>query len=973
MGQPGLRATSISQHSHGNNQKVFFPPQSPSPPKTGQCVHPAGALSIPHVKRKAETPAEGRTKRRALTDDNGSPDDTVFSRENGKLVILIAQNIWSTLMSIGLRMVESRNLFGLQIAFNYSPSKTEGGLSKETRNEMIMMHQSLLYCSLITYGLQGCRVQELPTFAADEVYMPSHVFPPGSQNAIFITPVRSPAMPVAEKKHPGSTSVSPTPSQPKPTQNRKGTGPAKARAKKPSVCIPAVHHEDNGALLSLESGEKVPVAGMSKNQLKKMARQAKSSQPLDDGGEMAVAYRNGDFATVEKLLDQMKAKDSKASTSPQNNKGSGSIPPPPPKKQPRESRAVKEALAEGAKAIASGKARPPTHGRSHSVTTNAANSNSSPASNPFAVAAANSNNSPASQALTQSPYHLGGSPAQLQPQQQPTMPFQFDGSPPPVSQCYQATSCPQQVIQGYGYDNQYQPQQHPNLVQNVDPQLTMYDTPVQQACAPVEQVSTGLGIVQDENQEPAPASVDELLKVSGMIASTTQQEQMSRNGLGQQATSSANTHKVDGVEVMPIDNIGQQGQVISNDQCSQLASSANTDKVDGIEIMPVIDSGNVLDPHVKAPVVQAKGPSVVHIQDIKSYNGMPVINGEVQTNGYGLQPLVAIMPQGISRTSTGYGSHTENDSTTTASPQIVFPEPAATANQDVNVENDQQTVNQDFDMEELFGPEEPLSGLDALTQYDLEQVFDEVGFMEEHEEKLARELVEDAAKLQQLADFNNGYSNDSAMAQFDGGASPMITDKTDIDNKGNFYRDTSGSKPSSVLAGAAARAQQTHQNNIAQQAQGQAANTVPNTASKASSSSSVNQPASTPEQIRAHELYRQHLLHTQRDLTALKARDNRRNRALAAGRDLPSQAERERRAKRKRAHERIAEIKYITSQAVVFPKGHAYRFGYEESIEEMENLEEEVRNMGDRVLTDREYGVVREKGYRCEEHWIPEI
>lgn len=851
---------------------------------------------------------------------------------------MISQHIWSTLKTIGEGLVNSRKVFGLQVAFDYSPTNEDGGLSQETRDEMIKLHASLLYGILINYGLQGCRIHEPPTYTADEVYMPTNVFLPGSEKAIFITPARAPAMPVVDNSQPvAAAASSPTPSQPKPARARKGTGPAKPRGKKGAICIPTVHQEEQGALLSLETGEKVPVAGLSKNQIKKRARQFKQDMPKECE-ELTVAFENKDYETASRIVDVMKAKQDAeiAAKANNNNKASGILPPP--KRQRRESKAMREAFAEGQKAIASGKAEPPPtrgRGRGKSVAPNTSTSSAGPASQPFSANAASTSSDSASHVSTPSPYRYGGPPVQAQPQAQQARPSQFARSPLEVNQSYQAADCPQ----AQQSDNQYQqPQQQLSMDLNIDPQLFAFPGQIQQPSVHVAQLNTGYGIMHKENQLPAPASVNDLLKVNGSIASPGQQ--------------------VDGIDITPIDNVGQHGQVVHQGQPSQAGSSAIFESIDGIDITPV---GNPTNTQTERFQAQPGAPRVARLADIQSFNGMPVTNGELQTNGYSMQPLAAVMPRGAPPKSTRFGSRAENQSTTAAQ-TVVFPETAALTKNDVDGGNVQLAANEDLDMEDLFGPEGQLSGLDALTQDDLEQEFGFDGYIKADDERIARELAEDAANLKALEDFNNAYNDEAAMPQFDGVASPRISNEITRNNQ-----DSSTSQPSSVLATAAARAQQDHQSNIARPAQGgQSTPTVANPANTAPA-------AATPEQIRAHEVYKQHLLHTQRDLAAQRARDNRRNRYLAADRDLPGEAERERRAARKAAHERIAQLRYVTAQAVAFPEGHAQRAGFEEAIAEMARLEGEVREMGDVVLMDREYAVVRERGYRCEEHWIPEI
>lgn len=975
FGRSGQRATPAPQGSQSNSDKVFFPPETPS--KTEKFVHPASVINTPGAKRKADSPAGGRKKRPALTSDNGTPDDTTLSRDNGKLVIMIAQNVWSTLMTIGNKMAETRTIFDMPVAFSMqdSPTTTEKGLrlSDKARAEMVKMHQSIMFGTLIQYGLHGCRVQQQPTFEPGEHYSPTHVFPSGSEKAIYITPKASPAMPVADSQHPVATTTPPTPTQPNRATTRKGTGAAKPRAKKgsvASVCIPNVQRGEDGVSLNLETGIHVPISGLSKNQQKKLARQAKR-EPLNDNGAFAAAMETRDFATARKQLDEYEESIPKATSSAPATSGKTAlrIPPPKPPKQLRQCKKIKDALEEGERRAANGEVRlPPTRGRSQSIAANSGQSNTSPAPHPFATNtgksnsspaqptfatnAGNANTSPVSYAPGSSPpssVHRGGQP--IQQAQQPTVTFPFHNSAPP------------QGNQGFQYNDQLHAQQQQEIVQPIDPQLFGFDGQAQQPgqwtsglqfgtqptdggqshqpSGSSEQVNADEVTVQKENQQPAPASMDELLKASGMSMSCGQQGQVLCQGQHQQAASSLLAGNVDGIEIQPTNDNGQQGQgqVLNQEQAHHAVPTTITGHVDGVGVLPMDDAvsgqNNQAQPQVDA---SSSGTNVAPNKIIES-------NNEVQTNGYGMQPLAAVMPPGTA-------------------PKVVF---AESTNDNVPDGHAQPQVEQDDQsfMADLFGEDfaEVLSqdvGQDSmagLTEADLVAV---------RMQQFEQENAQDAAGLA-LVDSFNKYGSSNAMPQLDGTASPILPDNN---NPANFYRDPSASKPSSVLAGAAAHAQQVYQSNIARHGYGQAA--VPTRNDHPSIAPSNPQAAATPEQIAAHEAYKTYQLHAVRDLAALRARDNRRNTYLAANRDLPSQAEREKRARRKKAHECIAELRYVTAEARVFPPGHSQRVWYEESIEEMGRLEGEIKAMGDKVLADREYVVVRRDGYKCEEHWIPE-
>lgn len=855
-------------------------------------MRPASVINPPGAKRKAVTPAEGRPKRPALASDIGTPDDTTFSRENGKLVIMFAQNIWSTLTTLGNTLAQSHTIFGMPVTFSVPdlPEVTERGLrlSTSARAQMANMHQSILYCALIQYGLQGSRVQQQPTFEPGERYSPTHVFPPGSDKAVYITPKSSPAMPVADNQQPVAASTPPTPSRPSGAATRRGAGPAKQRAKKgsvSSVCIPDVQRGDDGVLLNLEAGVQVPIAGLSKNQQKKLARQAKR-QPLNDNGQFAAAIASRDVATATKQFEKHTENLTKAPASAPAAGGETGlrIPPPRPAKQLRQCKKIKDALDEGGRKAANGEVQlPPTSshtgGHSRSITAEPGELGTDSGSNDSAADAGKPNSSPA----------------------QPTSATSASAFP---------NSAPPQGSQAFQHSNQFQAQQQHNTVQPFEPQLLVFDGQAEQpqqwtggfqSNAQFQHggqshqpsgTNTGHGDEQKENQQPAPVSVDQLLKATGMTAPT-----------------------------------GRQGYVINPETPKQSVVSFTNIPNSAVQAQP------------DAPT-QASGVATNNI--IESWNGMPVIGNEVQTDGYDMQPLAAVMPPGTA-------------------PKITLPDPApadTAAGDDVQPDAEQ---DDDAFMRELFGDDftefleqaEPEDGVMGLTEDDLIAVR-----MQRIEEENAR----DAANLALLDTFNKEGA-DNGMSQHDGSASPIppyINNKKN--NPANLNQDSAAaSNPSRVLAAGAAAAQQQHQ---------QARAPPSSTTDVALGAASVT--TTNPEQKAALEAYKAQQLRAAREFAERQACDGLRDRYLAANRDLPSQAEREKRARRKRAHERLAELRYITAEARVFPLGSAQRVGFEESIAEMAVLEGEIKAMGDKVLADREYVVVRREGYRVEEHWIPE-
>jgi len=948
------------QSSRSNTAKVAFPPANPS--KTQQLAHQAGVNNKPAAKRKADTPAEGRSKRPALIGDDGTPDDTTFSRENGKLVIMVARTVWGTLMNIGQTIAETRTIFGMLVAFSVedSPTPTAEGprLNDKTRAAMVKLHDGMMYGTLVQYGLQGCRVQEKPTFEPGEDYSPTHVFPSGSNKAVYVTPRRSPAMPVAGNQRMDARITPPTPSL-KPAAARNATGPAKPRAKKgptSSVCIPDIQQGDNGVLLSLGTGVEVPVSGLSKNHQKKMSRQAKKMS-VDAQAAFSDAWNRKDYDAA--LEHFGKIKDTFFNPLPTapaaSDKPALRIPPPKPPKHPSSCKKIQDALEEGKRLEARGAVRlPSTRGRSNSAANNAGQSNSGSAQP--ATFTNNAGNAPAGPPV----YATNSSPSDSTPRGEPSVQKPQQGTITPLL----SSSAAPQTSQGYHYHSQLlvqqQRQQQQNTAQSIDPQLLSFDgqdrlpqdwtsgfefdtqlmhgEQLNQPAASLAQSDLGHATVQKENQQPAPASVEELLKATGMSMPTEQQGQVRNQGQPQQASSLTLPGHVAGFEIQSINGTGQQGHVPSHEQRQPANPPAITASRDDTHTQPmdvsVKVSGDQSQSQVDAP---AAGTKVARNEPINSWNGMPVVNNEIQTKGYGMQPLAVVMPPG-----TG--------------PNAILPE------QDAPADGKGKTAEErayQAGMEELFGEnfEEFVSQdpLDSLTAAD---------FVEVSMQQIEQQNAEDAALLASLDAYNKDGS-ENAMPQVDGSASPVQPKS----KSANFYRDPSASKPSPFLTGAAAHAQQVHRSSIQQGQQNRTPTPGPNTTTPPPTNPNI--PA-TPEQIAAQEAYRAHTLQAEKELADQRARDNQRNQYLAVNRDLPSQAEREKRAKRKRAHERLAQLRYITAEARVYPLGHSARFGYEEAIEEMGKLEEEIRVLGDKVLADREYAVVRQKGYNVHEHWIPE-
>lgn len=815
---------------------------------------------------------------------------------------MIAQNIWGTLMTLANRIIETHTIFGMPVAFSPSEGQSSTGqgqyLSNNAKAEMVKMHQSILFCALIQYGLQGCRVQQQPTFDHGEQYSPTHVFPPGSEKAIYVTPKTSPAMPVSDSQQPVAATTPPTPSRPSQAATRKGAGPAKQRAKKgsvSSVCIPDVQRGDSGVLLNLEAGPQVPIAGLSKNQQKKLARQAKRGGPLKDNGHFAAALASGDIATATKdfekhVEDLPKAP---ASAPAASSKTELRIPPPKPPKQLRQCKKIKDALEEGERRAANGEVDlPPTSGPSQSTAAQPAGLGTDPASNAFTAGAGKSNSSPA----------------------QPTFATNTGIAPPQITSAYAVSnSAPPQGSQGFQYTNMFQAQQQQNTQQAVDPQLfalegqsladpwdpgfefdplLQYDGQSHQPSGMGEQSNTARGDLQKENQQPAPASVNELLKASGLPAPTRQQ----CHGTTQQRP--------------------------------QPTPRMFTGTIAGVNIPPMDDTVNVPDNAVQVQTdTPANGPGVATNNVIESWNGMPVINNEVQTNGYGMQPLAAVMPPGTAPKSAYADLDDTNKATDGAQPDVDQDEEAFM----------RELFGEDF-TEDLARANAEEDNLAKLTEADLIAV------------RMQHNPYEDAVEAGALAfadAFDKRHNPDNDMPQHDGSASPTPANKN---HPANPSQDPAASKLFPVLPGI-------------QQPQQQA---------PAPSTPSPTPRTPTAEQLAAREAYQAHQRRTAGDAAAQRARDTQRNLYLAVNRDLPSQAEREKRAKRKKAHERLAELRYITAEATVFPPGSAQRVGYEESIEEMGRVEDEIREMGDKVLTDCEYVVVRREGYRVEEHWIPE-
>jgi hypothetical protein len=900
-------------------------------------------------KRKASTASEGLIKRPARASNSGTQEDTTFSRENGKLVIMVARTIWSALMGVAIQMGETRAIFGMPIAWSAADSPTATGNgprhSDKTRLGLRKMHMDMMYGTLIQFGLQGCRVQQQPTFEPGESYSPTHVYPPGSDDAVFVTPSALPTMPVAGDQY-RVTSVTP----PTPTFNRatvrKAAAPAKSRVKKgaaPSVCIPDIQQGENGVTLNLGTGIEVPVSGLSKNQLKKMARQTKQDGPGDDAA-FAAALQRGDYEAATKQFDNMKGRVFPASAPSTGLPPALRIPPPRAPKPPQSCKKIRDALAEGERRVANGEVRlPPTRGSSKSAANNGAQvqggpvppqhfsnmvkSNSSPGQPTFASNAANSNSSPGSFVNSSPifPSYQGGSHAQ-QPQQGSVNLMDFN------SEALDTT-------QEYNFDDDLPAQmQQDDVEQPIDPQLYFgFDG---QAPGSREQPSTPGGHVQKENQQPAPASMDELLKTTGMPQLMGQQGQDYKKGQSKQPRRLGLSPNAAGVEALPMNGTGQQGQVNNHGQFQQPALSTNVGQVASTMQEPVATMDNQAHPRGFA---QPEGLADPDTMNIDSWNGMLVINNEIQTDGYGMQPLAVVMPPG-----TG--------------PAIETHEQAAPAN--VKTKSAETQARQSY-LEDLFGEdfsefmsddkveEDPLA---ALTEADLIAV---------RMENIDQRNAVDAALLASLEAFNRF----GAIPQSDGTSSPVVPPNR---SSANLSRDPSGTTSSSVRADRAAQAQKVYLAHM-QQAQAARSTAPPPTAATQAQGPGLNPNTGlTPQQIAAQEAHRNHVFQTTAELTARRAQDSRRNQYLAAGRDLPSQAEREKRARRKQAHERLAELRYITAEARVFPKGSSYRVGFEESIEEMVKLEGEIVRMGDKVLKDSEYAVVRREGYDVHQHWMPE-
>lgn len=102
-----------------------------------------------------------------------------------------------------------------------------------------------------------------------------------------------------------------------------------------------------------------------------------------------------------------------------------------------------------------------------------------------------------------------------------------------------------------------------------------------------------------------------------------------------------------------------------------------------------------------------------------------------------------------------------------------------------------------------------------------------------------------------------------------------------------------------------------------------------------------------------------------------------RERHLARQNWLPTQPERERRERRTVIHERIAviqsQIPYSAFSYYHYDPRHYTCAPYLDLIHEQERLEGELVGLGDRMMGVEEYKGVLERGYRVEEHYLPEL
>ncbi|KAB5585318.1 hypothetical protein GE09DRAFT_1070244 [Coniochaeta sp. 2T2.1] len=474
----------------------------------------------------------------------------------------------------------------------------------------------------------------------------------------------------------------------------------------------------------------------------------------------------------------------------------------------------------------------------------------------------------------------------------------------------------------------------------------------------MQQSATGLGITQKENQQPGPVSFEDLMKTSGVETSDKQQNQVARttqdqteqvphqkpfdpldmpplentfdgidltgwdasamnldwtgfgdldiqpvdNGEKQQQVSEQHEHQMnagsantDSAEVIDLDGFNFK-PITSNEQQQQVqpaAHSANASNIEGIPVTPIIDSGNASNNQVQeqappldmygipmmeidnssaasnsqAPVqphVAANGAKMMHVDNIQSFNDMPVAKGQVETNGYGKQDLETFMTREAKDPLGLFIPRSDEDNSTNHS-QEEEPEAAD-------------------DNDSLFGDVDKADESESPTT--------NADFM---------------AFMAEIDDFNN--SQTQGLPQLDGAADfePLRTDD---------------------------------------------------------------------EVRRDHERYHKQLARSEQAAAEQRLRDNERNKNLAANRDLPSQAERERRAMRKRLHDRLAELKcYVVKDAKRYRGVEGWEDELADEFREIEEIEGKIVKLGDVVLSDKEYEEVWADplGYRVEEHWIPEI
>ncbi|KAB5528140.1 hypothetical protein GE09DRAFT_1064823 [Coniochaeta sp. 2T2.1] len=892
---PIQRVTPPGQHTRVNSQKVCFPQQSPSLSNDDPFTGFDGNASNRRSKRKAEATPEDPNKRTAVADDNDQPAPATISQEDSKIIVACARSIWMTLMEIKGSMIKNRKIFGQGIAFAYSISQTPHGLSADHRADMVKMFNGLVYSSLVVRGLHGFHVTPLPTFEDDEKYEPTQVFLPGSSVAVYVSPSQiSPDFrfqPLNIKQATTTNNTTPTPSEPEPAKGRKVA--AKGRTKKQgSVCIPAVGQTENGAsVVTLETGAQVPIAGISKNQQKKAARQAKAAKMSPEACAVAAAMQAGDTDLVRKLAAEKEAKDERAGI-------------PPPSTAPRLNKKQEEALAEGRRRRELGLATKPRDIRGQSVSSSNAGT---PTTVAFSVNSAIGNGSNGHTNANQASHASGLAHPNMGGQQQP---FTF-------------------------------------------PVQTGQMDQVQQFGNPA--VATGLGITQKENQQPAPVSFEDLMKTSGVETSNKQQSQVAHTTQGQTeqvppqkpfdpldmpplentfdgidltgldaSAMNFDWNDFGGFNMQPVDNGGQQQQapeqpeaqttadsantdsakvidvegltfkpINSNEQQQEVqpaACSANTDNINGIPMTPIVDSGNTSNNQVQEqasaldmygipmmeinnsyaasnnqvpaqPHVAANGGKMVHVDNIQSLNGMRVAKGQVETNGYGKQDLETFM------------TREAKDSLGLFVPQATSTDQSEEEEPDARDDNDS-----------LFGDVDKADESESTTN------------------------AEFMAFMAEIDDFNNSPQG-RLLPQLDGAADfePLRTDD---------------------------------------------------------------------EVRRDHELYRKQLARAEEAAAEQRRRDSERNKNLAANRDLPSQAERERRAMRKRLHDRLAELKcYVVKDAKSYRGIEGREDELADELREIEEIEGKIVKLGDKVLSDKEYEEVWADplGYRVEEHWIPEI